>query len=144
MLLPPKRMVTFINQHHVLTLATSAGNIPWCASCFYAYSAEENYFVLTSDAGTRHVSDLEEGPVVAASIALETRVIGKIRGIQLQAEMVRPTGAVAVRARKLYLKRFPYAAFMDTTLWILRPSMMKMTDNRLGFGKKMVWEGVRY
>ncbi len=140
MALPPKRTVTFINQHHVLTLATAADNIPWCANCFYAYSAEENYFVFTSDRETRHIRDLEAGNTVAASIVLETRVVGRIRGLQIQGILLEPSGAVAKEARKRYLKRFPYAALMETTLWILRPRLIKMTDNRLGFGKKLIWE----
>jgi hypothetical protein len=29
---------------------------------------------------------------------------------------------------------------MNTTLWKLRVDYAKMTDNRLGFGKKLIWE----
>ena len=140
MSLPPRRAVTFIRQHHVLTLATAAGNIPWVANCFYAYSEKANYFVLTSGADTRHIRDLIEGNTVAASIVLETRAVGKIRGLQVQGTLEAPPPGLHRETRKLYLRRFPYAALMDTTLWILRPVMMKMTDNRLGFGKKIVWE----
>jgi uncharacterized protein YhbP (UPF0306 family) len=32
---------------------------------------------------------------------------------------------------------------MDTTLWILSIDYLKMTDNRLGFGKKLLWEKVK-
>jgi uncharacterized protein len=35
--------------------------------------------------------------------------------------------------------RFPVAALMDTRLWIVRLTFIKMTDNRLGFGKKLIW-----
>ena len=38
------------------------------------------------------------------------------------------------------LKKFPYAVLMKTTLWILEIEYIKMTDNRLGFGKKLIWE----
>ncbi len=35
---PDKKITEFILKHHVLTLATSADNSPWCANCFYVYS----------------------------------------------------------------------------------------------------------
>ena len=41
--------------------------------------------------------------------------------------------------------RFPVAALMDTRLWILKLTHIKMTDNRLGFGKKIIWtHGTRH
>ena len=47
------------------------------------------------------------------------------------------------KAKKVYLKRFPFAALMDTTLWLVIIDYLKMTDNSFGFGKKMVWERVK-
>jgi len=32
------------------------------------------------------------------------------------------------------------AMLMDTTLWAVDLTHIKMTDNRLGFGKKIIWE----
>jgi uncharacterized protein YhbP (UPF0306 family) len=44
------------------------------------------------------------------------------------------------KARSAYLKRFPIARLMpDLNLWILSPDFIKMTDNRFGFGKKLIW-----
>ena len=35
---------------------------------------------------------------------------------------------------------FPIARLMPNLhLWTLRPDFIKMTDNRLGFGKKLIW-----
>ena len=48
-------------------------------------------------------------------------------------------GEVAGEARSAYLRRFPYAVVADLTLWTMRPTSMKFTDNRLGFGKKLLW-----
>ena len=47
-------------------------------------------------------------------------------------------GDLRKKAKKAYLKSFPYAALMKTTLWILNPRFIKMTHNRLGFGKKLI------
>lgn len=51
-----------------------------------------------------------------------------------------PEGELADLVKFVYLKRFPFAALMDTTLWVLQIDYAKMTDNRLGFGKKLIWE----
>jgi uncharacterized protein YhbP (UPF0306 family) len=44
------------------------------------------------------------------------------------------------KASRAYLRRFPVAALMETRLWMVELTHIKMTDNRLGFGKKLVWE----
>ena len=137
---PEKRVIEFINEHHVLTLATSVENSPWCANCFYVYLEEENCFVFTSDDNTKHVQDVLENSKVAGSVALETNTVGKIRGIQFSGIMEKPGKDFMKKAKKAYLKRFPYAVLMKTSLWIITPNYIKMTDNRLGFGKKLIWE----
>ncbi len=134
------QIVKFIKEHHVLTLATSVDNQPWCCNCFYAFIEKEVAFVFTSDHNTRHIGDVLKNNKFAASIVLETKIVGKIRGLQLSGFVELAENEVLHAAKMAYLKRFPYAAIMKTTFWILRPNYMKMTDNRLGFGKKLLWE----
>lgn len=137
---PEKRMVDFINKHHVLTLATSQNNKPWCANCFYVYLEEENCFVFTSDYDTKHIRDTEEQDLVAGSVVLETHIVGKIQGIQFRGKIYRPEKGMLKKSNKAYMKKFSIAMLMKTTLWVVRLTYLKMTDNRLGFGKKIVWE----
>jgi uncharacterized protein YhbP (UPF0306 family) len=133
------KVVRFFRKHHVLTIATTVGNEPWCANCFYVYLEEENALVFTTDSDTRHGKEFVENPKVAGSVVLETLVIGKIRGIQFQGIVSEPDGDLLARAKSAYLKRFPIAALMDTRLWIVKLTYIKMTDNRFGFGKKLIW-----
>jgi uncharacterized protein YhbP (UPF0306 family) len=135
-----ERIRKFFGKHHVLTIATSVNNEPWCANCFYVYLEEENSLVFTTDNSTRHGQEFLLNPVVAGSVVLETMMIGKIRGIQFQGEVSLPENRLAEKAKSAYLKRFPVAALMDTTLWVTELTFIKMTDNRFGFGKKLVWE----
>jgi uncharacterized protein YhbP (UPF0306 family) len=135
-----RRIIKFFKRHHVLTVATSSGKEPWCANCFYVYLEEENALVFTTGTETRHGQEFSVNPLVAGSVVLETKIIGKIRGIQFQGIVSEPSGNVEIKARTAYLKRFPPAALMDTHLWIVRLTLIKMTDNRLGFGKKIKWE----
>ena len=133
------RIIRFFRKHHVLTIATTVDNEPWCANCFYVYLEEENALVFTTDIDTRHGKEFIKNPNVAGSVVLETMVIGKIRGIQFQGIVSEPEVELLSKAKWAYLKKFPPAALMDTHLWIVRLTLIKMTDNRLGFGKKMIW-----
>jgi hypothetical protein len=134
-----RRIVRFFRKHHVLTIATSVGNEPWCANCFYVYLEEENTLVFTTDIDTRHGKEFIKNPLVAGSVVLETMVIGKIRGIQFQGIVSEPEREMLSKAKWAYLKKFPPAVLMDTHLWVVNLTLIKMTDNRLGFGKKLIW-----
>lgn len=137
-----KRILEFIDDHHVLTLAVAKDNIPYTAHCFYCYIPEKNLFVFTSDGETRHIRDVETSGNhrVSAGIALETKMVGKIRGLQLTGSLFQPEGEDLRAVRKAYLSRFPIARMTTLHLWALRPNFMKLTDNRLGFGTKLTWE----
>jgi hypothetical protein len=140
MTLPDKRIVEFINEHHVLTLATCFEEEPYCANCFYVYMEEENCLVFTSDYDTKHIKQASHNIYVAGSIVLETTLIGKIQGVQFQGIISEAHGEHHTKVRNAYLKRFPVAMLMKTTLWVIDLTFLKFTDNRLGFGKKIVWE----
>lgn len=132
---PDRRIVRFIERHHVLTLATSVNDMPYCANAFYCYDAERNLLIFTSEIATRHAREMVHNPHVAASIVLETKVVGKVQGLQLCGVVARADDV----ARRAYLRRFPYAALMELTLWAIEPETMKFSDNTLGFGKKLLW-----
>ncbi len=140
MSLPDKRIVDFINKHHVLTLATCFEEEPYCANCFYVYLEDDNSLVFTSDYETKHIKQASHNIYVAGSIVLETNIIGKIQGVQFQGIISRPEDDLYEKARSAYLKRFPIAMLMKTTLWVVDLTFLKFTDNRLGFGKKLIWE----
>jgi uncharacterized protein len=136
-----ERILSLIREHHIFTLAVTRGNQPWCATCFYVYDEARNLFVFTSEDNTRHIRDaVETGNFqTAGAIALETKMTGKIRGIQFSGTMHRLAGEELKSAKKFYLARFPVARFSTLFLWGIVPDILKMTDNRLGFGKKLIW-----
>ncbi|MDR2890887.1 MAG: pyridoxamine 5'-phosphate oxidase family protein [Alistipes sp.] len=157
------KIAAFIRKHHVMTLATvGSDGQPWCAHAFYAWMAEGKRadgkvraedsdgkvrtgaeqggcLVFMNNPATRHGTEMLERTHVAAAIALETRVVGRLQGLQIEGEVRMATGAELEAARRTYLRRFPYATVMEQPLWILVPTLMKLTDNTLGFGKKLVW-----
>ena len=133
------QIIKFIKEHHVLTLATCVGEKVWCCNCFYAFLEKETIFVFTSDPKTQHITEIKLNNKVAASIVLETKIVGKIRGLQISGTVELAEDQLLHASKFAYLKRFPYAILMDTTFWVLKPNFIKMTDNRLGFGKKLFW-----
>jgi uncharacterized protein YhbP (UPF0306 family) len=137
---PDRKIIDFIDEHHVLTLATTAGEQPYIAHCFFVFMEEENIFVFTSTRETRHGTEMTANNKVAAGIALETKTVGKIRGLQITGIIEMAEGEMLKKAKKAYLKAYPYALLHLETLWILKPEFFKLTDNRLGFGKKIVWK----
>jgi uncharacterized protein len=134
-----EKIIRFFRKHHVLTISTSVDNEPWCANCFYVYLEDENALVFTSDPETRHTKEFLKNKLVAGSVVLETPVVGKIRGIQFQGIVSEPEGELAEKVNNAYLKRFPVAMLMETRLWVVHLNLIKMTDNRLGFGRKIFW-----
>jgi uncharacterized protein YhbP (UPF0306 family) len=78
---------------------------------------------------------MAENASVACAITLETRIVGKVQGAQIC--------GIAERGdeedKRIYIKRFPYAAVAPLNLWAVEPTFIKLTDNTLGFGKKLIW-----
>ena len=125
----------FIRKHHLLTLATNGERL-WCCSMFYAYDLESVSFIVASDEDTEHMSHVAHNCNVAGTVALETKTVGKIQGVQYAGVMQ----SCPEPLKHLYFKAFPYARVMNPTLWRIRIDEIKMTDNTLGFGKKIMWK----
>jgi hypothetical protein len=128
------KITHFLAQHHLLSLATY-GKTLHCCSLFYAYDPHTISFIVASDPKTDHGQQLITHPHVAGTVSVETSTVGKIQGIQFQGEMIQDE-----RGKEYYFKAFPYARVMNPTLWTIRLNTIKMTDNTLGFGKKLYWE----
>lgn len=129
-----EKIIAFLTKHHLLTLATAHENIPYCASCFYAFLDTTSSFIIATDAlKTRHGKEALSNTHVAGTVALETKIVGKIQGVQF-------TGIFKEASeleKKVYFKRFPYALAMQPSLWSIEITYLKFTDNTLGFGKKL-------
>jgi len=134
-----EKIITFIKKHHVMSLATADGEDVSVCSLFYAYDMKKSCFVVASNDDTLHVKHVLKNPVIAGNILLETDEIGKIQGLQFRGNMTQ----LANRSlQKLYFKTFPYAVAMTPKLWQIEVNYFKLTDNRLGFGKKIIYPPV--
>jgi len=131
------KITAFIIQHHVMSLATSDKEEISVCSLFYIYSQEKNSFVVASSDDTTHICHIQKNSNIAGNILLETHTVGKIQGLQFRGEFV----ALEDKSlQKEYFKAFPYALALSPKLWQIKVSHFKLTDNRLGFGKKIIWQ----
>lgn len=138
-----ERILAFIKEHHVLTLATTIDNRPWCSNLFYAYHVlnDQNKLTLifTSEDHTLHAQQFIQNKIVAGTIVLETTMVGKIQGVQFAGEVKKLEGDDFKHAKSIYIKAFPVALLHKLDLWEIDVNYLKFTDNRLGFGKKLIW-----
>ena len=131
----PEKIASFLASNHILSLATCSESKPYAASCFYAYDAKEYALIFASSTTTHHMQLIAKNPNVAGTIALCEESLHTIQGVQLRGVVQK----ASKEQERRYLKRFPIAVAMQPTLWALRLSWVKMTDNRLGFKTKISW-----
>ena len=76
------------------------------------------------------------------AIHLSTKEIEKIQGVQLLGTISELNGEELDTSKKLYVDTFPYAERMELHLWKMQLNFIKMTNNQIGFGKKLIWKKI--
>ena len=135
-----QQIIHFLNEHHLLTLATSQNNKPYCCNLFYVYDQVSNQLIFSTEIKTKHAQDFITNTNVAGSIALETKEVSQIQGVQLLGTIHELKREDLKSAKEQYIKAFSYATNMDLHLWAMPLNFIKMTHNKLGFGKKLIWK----
>ena len=127
----------FLDKHHVLSLATFYDEEISVCSLFYVFFKDKNSFIVASGDDTTHINHIKKNKIVAGNIVLETKTVGKIQGVQFRGEFLELDNK---QLRDIYFKAFPYSKVLKPKLWQIKVNYFKMTDNRLGFGKKIIWK----
>ncbi len=130
------KIVSFVQEHHVLSLATKSVEELSVCSLFYVYDEDSRCFIVASSEDTLHMKHIRKDPNVAGNILLETESIGRIQGLQFRGKFVI---LQEEKLKILYFKKFPYALALNPLLYKIEVNFLKLTDNRLGFGKKIIW-----
>lgn len=140
-----RRVLAFLGEHHVMTLATSGPQGPWAAAVFYAHDGLRLYFL--SAPGSRHAQNFIAEPRVAATIQRDYDDWPAIRGLQL-AGTVRPVArADEAHVRALYHRRYPTLGGSGVPRRLLEalarirwyefvPQEIVLIDNTHGFGHR--------
>ncbi len=135
-----KHILKFLNKQHVLALCAVADGEMWSANCFYVTDAESMTLYFMTEMKTLHGALMAKSPHIVGTIAPHRKTIALIKGIQYRGEATVLSGEEEAHARHLYCRHFPVAIAMKAPVWGLKLSHIKMTDNALGFGKKLLWD----
>jgi uncharacterized protein YhbP (UPF0306 family) len=144
-----QQVLSYLEAHNTMTLATCSGELPWAATVFYASNGLRLYFFSVPD--SRHCQNLTANPRLAVTIQEDYRDWRKIKGIQLEGTVKALDGlrekakAMAVYARKYpeIIKLFTnpasglfYQAFLKVKFYCIIPERLFFIDNEQGFGKR--------
>ena len=132
-----ERIVKFLKKMHLASVCTiDDDGQPYAFSAFYAFDEVNFSLLLASSDESSHVKFLKNSKLVAGTVALDTKIVGKIEGVQFQGVM----SEASTSEQEIYFKRFFYAKAMDPKIWSISLEKVKFTSNTLGFGKKIKWE----
>lgn len=138
--------LTYLAEHHVMTLATHGADGPWAAAVFYVNDGYALLFLSSPE--SRHARDFVSNPRVAATVQEDYAAWAEIRGVQLEGIVREVTGAEAARARALYGAKFPVvgtpgeapapiaAALARARWYALTPLRLHFIDNAIAFGHR--------
>jgi len=137
-----KHILKFLTKNHLLALCAAAEGEMWSANCFYVTDADSMSLYFMTELKTLHGTLMAKSPQVVGTITPTPKTVALIKGIQYRGEAMILSGEEESNARHLYCKHFPVAIAMKAPVWALKLNSIKMTDNALGFGKKLLWDRV--
>lgn len=141
-----ERVLAFLGEHHVMTLATVGAGGPWAAAVFYAHDGLKLHFL--SAPNTRHAQNLAHDARAAATIQRDYDDWPGIRGLQLAGTVREVAREDEARVRALYRERYPLIGggagvprklleALDRIRWYaFVPSDIHLIDNTLGFAHR--------
>ncbi|ORM65006.1 hypothetical protein PRCB_26035 [Pantoea rodasii] len=133
-------LIRYLKKQHALSLCASNGDDLWCANCFYVFDEARMAFWLMTEPDTRHGALMLQNSRVAGTVNGQPKTVLLIKGVQYRGRIQQLTDESEEQARHAYQKRFPVARKVKAPLWEITLDEVKMTDNALGFGKKIVWQ----
>ncbi|MGK3128535.1 YhbP family protein [Pantoea sp. C8B4] len=133
-------LIRYLKKQRALSLCASHGDDLWCANCFYVFDETRMAFWLMTEPDTRHGTLMQAHPRVAGTVNGQPKTVLLIKGVQYSGRIQRLNGEREAQARHAYQNRFPIARKVQAPLWEITLDEVKMTDNALGFGKKIVWQ----
>jgi uncharacterized protein len=147
-----QQILSYLETHNTMTLATSAGDSPWAATVFYASDDLRLYFFSSPE--SRHCQNLAANPQVAVTIQEDYKDWREIKGIQLEGKVVAVASVLEkAKAMTSYARKYPaviklfldpasgvfYKAFLKVKFYRVVPERVFYIDNEQGFGKRQEW-----
>jgi len=141
------RVLDYLRDHRVVTLATGAGGEIWASAVFYVNDGFKLFFL--SSPTSRHSLNLARDPRIAATIQEDYADWLEIKGVQLEGIASEISGAEELSARRLYGEKFPIVgklaqapeaivkALAKVRWYRLVPQRLYFIDNAAGFGQRV-------
>jgi uncharacterized protein YhbP (UPF0306 family) len=144
-----QQILDYIQSHNTMTLATSASDIPWAATVFYASDDVRLYFFSVPE--SRHCENLAVNSLVAVTIQEDYKDWREIKGIQLAGRVALVDGVLEKgKAMIIYARKYPdvmklftdpasgifHKAFLKVKFYCVVPERIFYIDNAQGFGKR--------
>jgi len=144
-----QQILNYMESHNTMTLGTCGENVPWTATVFYASDGLDLYFF--SDPQSRHCQNLEGNSKVAVTIQEDYGDWRKIKGIQMEGEVVEVGSMIdKAKAMAVYARKYPgiiklfsdpgtgilNRAFLKVKFYCVKPKRVLYIDNEQGFGKR--------
>lgn len=133
------KIIAYLVSKTSLTLCCVDDGIPHCCNCFYVLDKNLMVFYLTSSLSTQHASIMLTAPKVAGTVNDQLSSILYLKGVQYSGEIRLLENEDELKARRLFCAAYPIAKLKKAPMWEIKLNTLKMTDNKLGFGKKLRW-----
>lgn len=135
-----EKLIHYLQQQSCATICcVDEQGKPWCFSCFYIFNEAEGVLYFKSHDDALHSSILQKNPLVAGSVLPDKLNKLQIKGIQFTGKILNELHPLDAKAFGYYHKKNPQALAIAGKVWTLQLEHIKMTDNTLGFGKKISW-----
>jgi len=131
----------FVQDNHVLSATAAWNEELWSVNLFYTSDQNNDCVWVMTDENTRHGEMMSKNNAISGTISSQEANIHLLKGIQFSGtiELIND-GNTYKEGLKLYQKRFPIAHLHKKALWKLSFIKIKLTNNTLGFGTKLMWE----
>lgn len=144
-----QRVVDYLRSHNTMTLATTAADLPWAATVFFASDDFKLYFFSAPE--SRHCQNLANNARVAVTVQEDYKDWRQIKGIQLEGRVELVDGVVEkAKAMAVYALKYPdviklftdpasgvfHRAFLKVKFYRVVPEKLFFIDNEQGFGKR--------
>ncbi len=125
--------LAYLENHQVMTLATSGAEGPWAAAVFYVNT--EFLFYFLSAGHTRHARNIAQSGRAAAAIHEDYKDWPAIKGVQLEGAIEQLFNDEREQALSLYEKKYPFikGAAPDLQAGLAKVNWYRLTAERLYF-----------
>jgi uncharacterized protein YhbP (UPF0306 family) len=114
-------------------------NRPWCFSCFFIFNPGEGLLYFKSSPGANHSSMMKKVPLIAGTVLPDKLNKLRTQGIQFEGVVLDSMDRLTLGASQYYHKKNPLALAIPGDVWTIQVNRIKMTDSKMGFGKKIAW-----